>query len=352
MKKVLITGSSGLVGSECLDFFHKKKFKIYALDNDYRSKFFGKASSTIKVKKFQRASFKNVRFINKNLLNYTFLEDFFKNNKFDLIIHAAAQPSHDWSAKDPILDYKVNALATIYLLDLTRKYSPKAVFIFSSTNKVYGDRPNSLKGLKELKKRYEVFNKGKLFSIDEEMSIDNSMHSPFGASKISADISVQEYGKYFGIKTGIFRCGCITGPNHQGAELHGFLSYLVKCIIQNKNYNVYGYKGKQVRDNIHSKDLANMFWQFYLNPGYGEVYNAGGGRNNSTSILEAIDTINDLANLKWNKFQVKKEARSGDHIWYVTDFKKFKKKYPSWNLEHSNEFIIEQIIKKFRSEIK
>jgi len=352
MKKVLITGSSGLVGSECLDFFHKKKFKIYALDNDYRSKFFGKASSTIKVKKFQRASFKNVKFINKNLLNYAFLEDFFKNNKFDLIIHAAAQPSHDWSAKDPILDYKVNALATIYLLDLTRKYSPKAVFIFSSTNKVYGDRPNSLKGLKELKKRYEVFNKGKLFSIDEEMSIDNSMHSPFGASKISADISVQEYGKYFGIKTGIFRCGCITGPNHQGAELHGFLSYLVKCIIQNKNYNVYGYKGKQVRDNIHSKDLTNMFWQFYLNPGYGEVYNAGGGRNNSISILEAIDTINDLANLKWNKFQVKKEARSGDHIWYVTDFKKFKKKYPSWNLEHSNEFIIEQIIKKFRSEIK
>ena len=352
MKKVLITGSSGLVGSECLDFFHKKKFKIYALDNDYRSKFFGKASSTIKVKKFQRASFKNVKFINKNLLNYAFLEDFFKNNKFDLIIHAAAQPSHDWSAQDPILDYKVNALATIYLLDLTRKYSPKAVFIFSSTNKVYGDRPNSLKGLKELKKRYEVFNKGKLFSIDEEMSIDNSMHSPFGASKISADISVQEYGKYFGIKTGIFRCGCITGPNHQGAELHGFLSYLVKCIIQNKNYNVYGYKGKQVRDNIHSKDLTNMFWQFYLNPGYGEVYNAGGGRNNSISILEAIDTINDLANLKWNKFQVKKEARSGDHIWYVTDFKKFKKKYPSWNLEHSNEFIIEQIIKKFRSEIK
>jgi len=352
MKKVLITGSSGLVGSECLDFFHKKKFKIYALDNDYRSKFFGKASSTIKVKKFQRASFKNVKFINKNLLNYAFLEDFFKNNKFDLIIHAAAQPSHDWSAQDPILDYKVNALATIYLLDLTRKYSPKAVFIFSSTNKVYGDRPNSLKGLKELKKRYEVFNKGKLFSIDEEMSIDNSMHSPFGASKISADISVQEYGKYFGIKTGIFRCGCITGPNHQGAELHGFLSYLVKCIIQNKNYNVYGYKGKQVRDNIHSKDLTNMFWQFYLNPGYGEVYNAGGGRNNSISILEAIDTINDLANLKWNKFQIKKEARSGDHIWYVTDFKKFKKKYPSWNLEHSNEFIIEQIIKKFRSEIK
>tara|TARA_B100000795_G_C22733164_1_gene412244 strand:+ start:95 stop:1153 length:1059 start_codon:yes stop_codon:yes gene_type:complete len=352
MKKVLITGSSGLVGSECLDFFHKKKFKIYALDNDYRSKFFGKASSTIKVKKFQKASFKNVKFINKNLLNYTFLEDFFKNNKFDLIIHAAAQPSHDWSAQDPILDYKVNALATIYLLDLTRKYSPKAVFIFSSTNKVYGDRPNSLKGLKELKKRYEVFNKGKLFSIDEEMSIDNSMHSPFGASKISADISVQEYGKYFGIKTGIFRCGCITGPNHQGAELHGFLSYLVKCIIQNKNYNVYGYKGKQVRDNIHSKDLTNMFWQFYLNPGYGEVYNAGGGRNNSISILEAIDTINDLANLKWNKFQVQKEARSGDHIWYVTDFKKFKKKYPSWNLEHSNELIIEQIIKKFRSEIK
>jgi len=352
MKKVLITGSSGLVGSECLDFFHKKKFKIYALDNDYRSKFFGKASSTVKVKKFQKASFKNVKFINKNLLNYTFLEDFFKNNKFDLIIHAAAQPSHDWSAQDPILDYKVNALATIYLLDLTRKYSPKAVFIFSSTNKVYGDRPNSLKGLKELKKRYEVFNKGKLFSIDEEMSIDNSMHSPFGASKISADISVQEYGKYFGIKTGIFRCGCITGPNHQGAELHGFLSYLVKCIIQNKNYNVYGYKGKQVRDNIHSKDLTNMFWQFYLNPGYGEVYNAGGGRNNSISILEAIDTINDLANLKWNKFQVQKEARSGDHIWYVTDFKKFKKKYPSWNLEHSNELIIEQIIKKFRSEIK
>ena len=349
MKKVLITGSSGLVGSECLEFFHKKKFKIYALDNDYRSKFFGKASSTLRVKKFQRENFKNVKFINKNLLSFTFLEDFFKNIKFDLIIHTAAQPSHDWSANDPILDYKVNALATIYLLELARKYSPDTVFIHTSTNKVYGDRPNSLIGLKELSKRYEVFRKGKRFSINEEMSIDNSMHSPFGASKTSADISVQEYGKYFGIKSGIFRCGCITGPNHQGAELHGFLSYLTKCMVQNKSYNIYGYKGKQVRDNIHSKDLTNMFWQYYLNPGYGEVYNAGGGRNNSISILEAIDKINHLANLKWNKFKIEKKARNGDHIWYITDFTKKKKKFPSWKLEYSNEQIIEQIIDKFRS---
>lgn len=352
MKKVLITGSSGLVGSECLDFFHKKKFRIYALDNDYRSKFFGKLSSTLKLKKFQKQKYKDVRFINKNLLNYRFLEDFFKNTKLDLIIHTAAQPSHDWSAKDPILDYKVNALATIYLLDLTRKYSPDAVFIHTSTNKVYGDKPNMLTGLRELSKRYEVFNKNKLFSINEEMSIDNSMHSPFGASKTSADIIAQEYGKYFGIKTGIFRCGCITGPNHQGAELHGFLSFLIKCMVQNIDYNIYGYKGKQVRDNIHSKDLTNMFWQYFLNPGYGEVYNAGGGRKNSISILEAIDKINYLGNLKWNKFKTQKKARSGDHIWYITDFTKFKKKFPSWKIQYSNDLIIEQIVNKFKSAIK
>lgn len=348
MKKILITGSSGLVGSECVHFFYLKKFKVYALDNDLRGKFFGKESSTLPIKRFQKENYNNITFLNQNLLNYKFLEDLFKNNKFDLIIHAAAQPSHDWSAQDPILDYKVNALATVYLLDLTRKYSSNSVFIHISTNKVYGDTPNSLKGLKELKKRYEVFNKGRLYSINEKMSIDNSKHSPFGASKTSADIIAQEYGKYFGIKTGIFRCGCITGPNHQGAELHGFLSYLTKCIVQNRSYNIYGYKGKQVRDNIHAKDLVNMFWHFYLNPERGEVYNAGGGRSNSISILEAIDLIKNIASSKWNKFYVKKEERSGDHIWYITDDRKFKKKYPTWNLEYSNQDIVTQIIKKFR----
>jgi CDP-paratose 2-epimerase len=344
MKKVLITGSSGLVGSAAVDFFYKKKFKIFALDNDLRGKIFGKAYSTDKIKKYQQEKYSNIVFLKQNIANFNEIQKTFENTKFDLIIHAAGQPSHDWSANNPILDFHVNAVGTLNLLELTRKNSPKAIFIFTSTNKVYGDLPNYLKGIKELPTRYEVYQDNKLFYISEDFSIDNSKHSPFGVSKTSADLMVQEYGKYFNIKTAVFRCGCITGPNHQGAELHGFLSYLVKCIMSNQTYNIYGYKGKQVRDNIHSEDLIDMFWQFYQNPGYGEIYNAGGGRDNSISILETIKLVNQISKKNWNNFNIKKENRSGDHIWYITNFTKFKKKFPDWRIKNSNADIIEKII--------
>jgi len=348
MKKILITGSSGLVGSETVDFFAKKNFKIYAVDNDLRSFLFGKKSSTLPIKKIQKEKYSNIFFLNIDIVNFKKLKKIFKGNVFDIIVHTAGQPSHDWSAKDPILDFKVNALGTLNLLELTRAYSPNATFIYTSTNKVYGDNPNFFKGLKELKTRYEVFNGKKLYSVNENLSIDRSTHSPFGASKVSGDLYVQEYGKYFGLKTVCFRCGCITGPNHKGAELHGFLSYLVKCIIEDKSYQIFGYKGKQVRDNIHSRDLVEMFWLFYNNPGYGEVYNAGGGRQNSISILEAIKLTNQITSKNWSKFTITKNNRVGDHIWYITDNTKFKKKYPNWKIKIDNASIIEQIFIEMR----
>ena len=348
MKKILITGSSGLVGSEAVDFFYKKKFEIYALDNDLRSRLFGKKYSTNKILKFQKKKFSKINFLNTNIINYKALQKIFKKKKFDLIIHTAGQPSHDWSAKNPLLDFKVNALGTLNLLELTRKYCHQAVFIFTSTNKVYGDLPNFLDGIKELPNRYEVFAKSKPFAINEKFSIDDSKHSPFGVSKTSGDLMVQEYGKYFKLKTGIFRCGCITGPAHQGAELHGFLSYLVKCIVSNKKYEIYGYKGKQVRDNIHSYDLVNMFWHFYKKPGYGEIYNAGGGRENSISILETIKLVNKLNKSNWSKFKLNQTPRLGDHIWYITDYKKFKKKYKRWSIKFDIKTIIKQLIEVYK----
>jgi len=347
MKKILITGSSGLVGSETVDFFYKKKFKIYAIDNNLRSLLFGKEASTLSIKKYQKEKYPEINFLNLDIAKFNHIESIFIENKFDLIIHTAGQPSHDWSAKDPIFDFKVNALGTLNLLELTRKYCSNAIFIYTSTNKVYGDSPNFLKGLRELKTRYEVYKNKKLFSINEKFSIDNSKHSPFGVSKTSGDLYVQEYGKYFGLKTVSFRCGCITGPNHKGAELHGFLSYLVSCILKNKHYKIFGYKGKQVRDNIHAKDLVNMFWCFYNKPQYGEIYNAGGGRKNSISILEAINLTNQITNKNWKKFSIKKDNRKGDHIWYVTDYSKFKKNFPNWKLQFSNEDIISQIVLSF-----
>ena len=345
MKNVLITGSSGLVGSEAVTFFIKKNFKVIGIDNDLRSKLFGKKYSTKKITGLQKSSFKNFKSLNIDITKYNDLKKIFNKYKFDLIIHTAGQPSHDWSAKDPILDFKINALGTINLLELTRLKSPKAVFIFSSTNKVYGDLPKNKLNLKELSKRYEAYdNNKKLLSINESYSIDNSTHSPFGVSKTSADLMVQEYGKYFKIKSATFRCGCITGPNHQGAELHGFLSYLVKCVIKGYPYKIYGYKGKQVRDNIHSYDLIRMFWEFYKKPGFGEIYNAGGGRKNSVSILEAIELTKKLSKSKYDNFKIVNNPRIGDHIWYITDYSKFRKQYKSWHIQKNIKVTIKEII--------
>jgi CDP-paratose 2-epimerase len=347
MKIALITGSAGLIGSQTCYFFHQKGFKIIGIDNDMRSYFFGVESSTENSLNSLMTNLNHYEHYNVDIRDYEKIKEIFSkySSEIEIVIHTAAQPSHDWAAKEPLTDFNINATGTINLLEATRIYSPKATFIFTSTNKVYGDRPNRSSYIKEKETRWEcVDESGNLMSIDENLSIDNSKHSVFGASKVAADIMCQEYGKYFGMNVGIFRGGCLTGPNHASAELHGFLSYLVKCIIQNKPYTIYGYKGKQVRDNIHSYDLVNMFWHFHLNPRQGEVYNAGGGRENSISILEAIDTINRIANTKWNNYRISDQNRIGDHIWYISDLTKFKTHYPEWNITISLEETLKQMI--------
>ena len=348
MKIAIITGCSGLIGSQSVSFLIQKGFSVIGIDNHMRGYFFGEESSTEDITTKLINDYELFNFYNIDIRNYEKLEDIFKKNKgnIDLIIHTAAQPSHDWASKEPITDFTINANGTLNLLELTRIYAKNATFIFTSTNKVYGDTPNNL-NITELVNRFEYYENGELSNgITEDMSIDNSTHSLFGVSKTSADLLCQEYGKYFKMKVGVFRGGCLTGPNHKSAELHGFLSYLVKCIVNDKKYTVIGYKGKQVRDNIHSEDLLNAFWLFYQNPKYGEVYNIGGGRDNSISILETIQLVNDILKKNWTNYEIIDENRIGDHIWYITDLSKFKKDYPEWVLQHNIKSIINSIIKQ------
>jgi len=348
MKIALITGSCGLVGSESSIFFSKKGFKIIGIDNNLRKFFFGKDGDINWVKQKLKKNFKNYSHHNIDIRNFEKLKKIFKKYRKNIkvIIHAAAQPSHDWAKNEPFTDFDINAKGTLNLLDLTKSFCPKAPFIYMSTNKIYGDNPNSLP-LVEKKTRWEIKNSHKYFSgIDENMSIDNCTHSFFGASKSYADLIVQEYGKNVGIKTVCFRAGCITGPNHSGAKLHGFLSYLVKTSIQKKKYNLIGYKGKQVRDNIHSHDLVSCFWEFYKKPSRGAVYNAGGGRYSNCSIIEALNTVEKILKIKIKR-KTLKQNRIGDHIWYVTSMKKFKKDYPSWKQNYSSIKIIKELIKEF-----
>lgn len=293
-KRVLITGSGGLIGSESVRFFAEKGFLVVGIDNDMRSYFFGAEASTKWNNNLLKEKYSNFIPIDLDIRNEKTIDRIFEEIKFDLIIHTAAQPSHDWAAKEPITDFTVNANGTLNLLEAFRKHAPDAVFIFTSTNKVYGDKPNELP-LVELEKRWEI-EKGHPYwnGIDEFMSIDQSKHSVFGASKVAADIMVQEYGRYFKLNTGTFRGGCLTGPQHSGAQLHGFLAYLAKCVATGQKYTIFGYKGKQVRDNIHSFDLVNMFWHFFQNPRPGEVYNAGGARHSNISMLEAIEKLENI----------------------------------------------------------
>ena len=287
MSVVLITGSSGLVGSESVNFFSKKGFNVIGIDNNLRKFFFGNEGSTDKIKNNLLKNNKKFKSFNIDIRSYTSLEKIYKIYKknISLIIHCAAQPSHDYGKNFPILDFNVNATGTLNLLELTKKYCPDAPFIFMSTNKVYGDNPNRLKII-EKKNRWELNKNDKNFKgIDEKFSIDNCTHSFFGVSKTYADLIVQEYGKNIGLKTVCFRAGCLTGPNHSGAKLHGFLSYLVKISLTKKKYSLIGYKGKQVRDNLHSYDLVNSFWEFFKKPTSGEVYNIGGGRYSNCSII-------------------------------------------------------------------
>jgi len=312
MKIALITGSAGLIGSQACSFFSERGYKIIGIDNDMRAYFFGEGSSTKDSLESIKSNISDYEHYNVDIRDYDKLNEIFGKYKYEIeiVIHTAAQPSHDWAVKEPITDFGVNALGTMNMLELTRLNCPDATFIFTSTNKVYGDTPNKSPYLQERESRWEcVDDLGNPMSIDETMSIDHTKHSVFGASKVAADIMCQEYGKYFGMNVGVFRGGCLTGPNHAGAELHGFLSYLVKCVVNDKPYTIFGYKGKQVRDNIHSWDLVNMFWHFHQNPKQGEVYNAGGGRENSTSILEAIDTINKIAETNWSNYTISEEKR-------------------------------------------
>jgi len=347
MSIVLITGSSGLVGSESVNFFCEKGFDVIGIDNNLRKFFFGSEGSTLWVKNLLLKKNKNFKSLNIDIRNYNKLEKLFKKykKKISLIIHCAAQPSHDYGKNFPIIDFNVNATGTLNLLELTKKYCYEAKFIFMSTNKVYGDNPNKLKVF-EKKNRWELKKSDKYFrGIDEKFPIDDCTHSFFGVSKTYADLIVQEYGKNVGLKTVCFRGGCITGPNHSGAKLHGFLSYLVKLSLKNKKYNIIGYKGKQVRDNLHSFDLVNCFWEFYKKPREGEIYNIGGGRYSNCSILEALQIVEKIKNIKIKK-RFYNLPRVGDHIWYISNLSKFKKHYPKWKQKYNTIKIIEELIDK------
>ena len=345
MKTAVITGSSGLIGSEAVRFFCDKGFNVVGIDNDMRKYFFGDDASTKRVESELIINYRNFTAKSADIRDFSAVSDIFRDlgSDIELVIHTAAQPSHDWAAREPFTDFGVNANGTLNMLEATRQFCPDAVFIFTSTNKVYGDNPNSLP-LIELDTRWEIDAGHPYFlrGIDETMSIDHCKHSLFGASKVAADIMVQEYGKYFGMKTGLIRGGCLTGPHHAAAELHGFLGYLMKCAVTGKEYRIFGYKGKQVRDNIHSSDLINAFWHFYRSPRSGEAYNMGGSRFSNCSMQEAIMLCEKITGRKMNTRYVE-DNRIGDHIWWISDVSKFKSHYPEWNLTKNVEDILSEI---------
>ncbi len=341
---IIITGSAGLIGSESVKFYSEKGYKVIGIDNNMRKYFFGDEASTAWNCENLNKQFSEYEHYDIDIRNFDDIADIFKKheNRIECVLHTAAQPSHDWAAKEPLTDFTVNANGTLNLLEATRKYAPKAVFIFTSTNKVYGDTPNDLP-LIELDRRWEIADNHRYSAgIDESMSIDQCKHSLFGASKVAADILVQEYGRYFGMNTGVFRGGCLTGAAHSGTELHGFLSYLMRATIEGRKYRILGYKGKQVRDNIHSFDLINMFWHFHQSPKPGSVYNAGGSRHSNCSILEAIELCETVAKKKLD-YTYTTENRIGDHIWYISDIAKFNSDYPRWNYKYDLNDIIEQV---------
>lgn len=344
MKTVVITGAAGLIGSECVRRFAVEGFNVAGIDNDLRAWFFGAEASTTANRNQLLATLPTYRHHDLDIRNKPGLADLFKSlgRQVALVVHTAAQPSHDWAARDPQADFTVNANGTLNLLEATRQFCPEAVFIFTSTNKVYGDTPNRLP-LRELPSRWEIaagheYETG----ISETMSIDQTKHSLFGASKVAADVLVQEYGRYFGMKTVCFRGGCLTGPAHAGTELHGFLSYLMKCTVTGKPYRVFGYGGKQVRDNIHSHDLVESFWQFYQAPRSGEVYNIGGSRHSNCSMLEAIELCESISGRKLN-WAYEEDNRIGDHIWWVSDVRKFQDHYPRWQYRYGLREILGEI---------
>lgn len=341
--QVLVTGSSGLIGSEAVRYLDAKGYDVVGVDNNMRRDFFGPTGDTVWNRDLLLKETKRFRHLALDIRDKDGIFDLFRRESFDWILHCAAQPSHDRAAAIPILDFEVNALGTLHLLEATRLNRPNAVFTHMSTNKVYGDAPNELTML-ELESRYDYADEPyRTHGIAEDMRIDNSLHSVFGASKLAADVMVQEYGKYYGLKTGAFRGGCLTGPRHSGVELHGFLSYLVKCVVQGMPYTIYGYKGKQVRDNIHSEDVIRALECFAEKPHPGEVYNIGGGKNNSLSMLEAIAKIESLAGRKLD-YTVVDAPRRGDHICYFSDLRKLQSHFPEWKIKHTTDAMLVEMV--------
>jgi CDP-paratose 2-epimerase len=345
MKTALITGSTGLIGNESVRFLHSMGYKVIGVDNNLRKYFFGDNGDTSSVKKELLSDYPHYLHEDIDIRNYQALEKVFLEygKSIEVIIHAAAQPSHDWAAKEVFTDFEVNANGTLNLLELYRKHSASAVFIYMSTNKVYGDYTNSFHFIEEeyrwtIDKSSRYANQG----FDETISVDSSLHSLFGVSKLSADLLVQEYGRYYSLQTTCLRGGCLSGPTHKGAELHGFLSYLIKCAVTKKPYKVFGYKGKQVRDNLHSADLVDAFWEIIQKPGISQVFNVGGTMDSNISILEAIKYLSEVGyNLE---YEIEIENRKGDHIWWVTDMSRFKQKYPNWNVKRDSFRIIDETI--------
>lgn len=350
MSTVIVTGAHGLVGSESVARFCEKGFDVIGIDNDMRARFFGPEASTTWQGERLRAAYPNYRGVDADIRDSAAIKRIFQDysSSIELVIHTAAQPSHDWAAREPFTDFTVNANGTLNLLECTRRHASQATFIFTSTNKVYGDRPNELP-LIEQELRWEIDpSHAWQAGIPEDMSLDQTTHSLFGASKVAADILVQEYGRYFGMKTGVFRGGCLTGPSHSGTQLHGFLAYLVKCAVNRVPYQVFGYRGKQVRDNIHSHDLINAFWHFYKNPRAGEVYNIGGSRHSNCSMLEAIALCEEIGGRRMDWSYVD-QNRKGDHIWWISDVAKFRSHYPAWDYHCTLRDTMEQLFESYLS---
>lgn len=339
--KVLITGSCGLIGSEAVHYYNSRADLVVGVDNNMRSSFFGKDGDTVWMRQLLEQQCGKYRHAALDIRDSGAMSDLMREVQPGLIIHCAAQPSHDLAAKIPFTDFEVNAQGTLNLLEAFRARVPESVFVFMSTNKVYGDAPNAI-ALRELDTRWDYGDPAYEMGIPETFSIDQSKHSLFGASKVAADILVQEYGRYFGLKTVCFRGGCLTGSRHSGAELHGFLSYFFKTALTGKPYTIFGYKGKQVRDQIHSFDVVSAFDAFYQNPSCGAVYNLGGGKENSVSILEAIDWVESVLGNKMH-YEYSDQHRSGDHICYYSDLTRFKTDYPGWGLTYSLKDIFEDM---------
>lgn len=341
MGTVLITGSSGLIGSEAVSFFDDRGWDVHGVDNNMRRDFFGPdGDTTWNLKRLQETT---QRFVHHELdiRDRAAILDLVREHRPNFIIHCAAQPSHDLAKDRPFDDFEVNAVGTLNLLEAVRRHCADSPFVFMSTNKVYGDAPNEI-ALKELETRYDYANREDYDGIDETCRIDACLHSLFGASKLAADVMVQEYGRYFQMPTVCFRGGCLTGSNHSGVELHGFLSYLARAVHEGRRYRIYGYKGKQVRDNIHSYDVCNAFLAFYENPRVAAVYNLGGGRANSTSMLEAIGRFEDLIGKKLN-YEYVDESRCGDHICYISNLTRIKTDYPGWRITRSLDDICREL---------